>query len=584
MEDQVDLAEYLFRRLVQIGVGSVHGVPGDYNLVSLDYIQPAGLHWVGNANELNAGYAADGYARIKGVSAITTSFGVGELSAINAIAGAYAEKAAVVHIVGMPPRAPQNAGACLHHSLGDGNFRVFADMYKSVTVAQANLTDPSTAPRLIDETLKQCLLQNRPVYIELPSDMVTVKVPPPTTPIDLSVPGFDESFENQVVQLLLAKLSSAKRPLILVDGFTARYDIRTEINEFVQQTGIPTLTTPFGKSIVKETLPSYCGVYSGLIGDQAHHQWVDGCDLVFHFGPLRSDINTLGFTALTNPKVTVSFDRNSIHWDASVGPSMNGRAMSTKSLLKKLSEQLRTLEPLTHDVFPEIKDLPRNLLRDLAKTSPSSPVDQYTFWLRMSQHFRPGDILLTETGTSSYGGQSFVLPEDTVVINSSIWLSIGYMLAACQGAALAQREMVAAGTRPQGRTILFEGEGSLQMSAQAISDMIRNRLDVTIFVLNNSGYTIERLIHGFNANYNDIQPWRNLEAPSYFGAPRDDPSYPVRTRRIDTWGDLEAVLQDADIQAGKGLNVIEVFMGMGDAPEPLKRLAEYVGKRNRGAA
>ena len=243
MEHQVDLADYLFTRLTQIGLRSLHGVPGDYNLTALDYVEPAGIRWVGNANELNAGYAADGYARIKGIGAIATSFGVGELSAINAIAAAYSEKAPVVHIVGTPPLAAQRSGARLHHTLGDGNFRVFADMYKSVTVAQVNLDDALTAPRLIDMALKECLLQSRPVYIELPCDMVKVKVSAPDASLDLSIPAYDELYEDQRVEILVARIQSSRQPLILVDGFTARFNVRDEVNELVRITGIPTLTT-----------------------------------------------------------------------------------------------------------------------------------------------------------------------------------------------------------------------------------------------------------------------------------------------------------------------------------------------------
>lgn len=158
------------------------------------------------------------------------------------------------------------------------------------------------------------------------------------------------------------------------------------------------------------------------------------------------------------------------------------------------------------------------------------------------------------------------------------------MLGACQGAALAQRELAESGSRPPGRTILFEGEGSLQMSAQAISDIVRNKLDVTIFVLNNNGYTIERVIHGFGASYNDIQPWRNLEAPSYFGAPVDDPSYPVRTRRVENWGELRSALSEPGIREGRGLNMIEVFMDMADCPASLKTFADYLSKKNGGGS
>nr|CEG03353.1 unnamed protein product [Fusarium pseudograminearum CS3487] len=154
------------------------------------------------------------------------------------------------------------------------------------------------------------------------------------------------------------------------------------------------------------------------------------------------------------------------------------------------------------------------------------------------------------------------------------------MRAASQGVALTQRDMDKEGSRPQGRTILFEGEGSLQMSAQAISDIIRNKLDIVIFVINNNGYAIERLIHGFNASYNDIQPWCHLEAPKYFGAPLDNEVYPVRVRRIETWGQLEMALSDPEIQEGRGLSMVEVVVGIRDAPIALTKFADYLRVRN----
>lgn len=580
MKHEVDLTEYLFTRLAQIGVRSIHGVPGDYNLTILDYVEPAGLHWVGNANELNAGYAADGYARIKGCAALITSFGVGELSAINAIGASYSEKAPVVHIVGTPPLAAQNAGACLHHSLGDGNFRAYANMYRVLTVAQVNITDAKTASSLIDMALKECLLQSRPVYIEIPTDTVKIKVSAPVSLIDLATPGYSGNFEDERVDKVLAKIYGARQPLILVDGFTARFNVRAEVNELVRVTGFPTLTTPFGKSLVSEEHFNFHGVYHGSVGKPIHKVWVDSCDLVLRFGPLDSDVNTFGFAALPNPQITVTFEKHSVEIGTTLEPSSGDGYLHIKSTLRKLLARLDKSKIPKPQPYPENPADARNMLKYLLPAENDSVIDQRTFWLRMSKFFQPGDILLTETGTSSYGGQSFVLPNDTVVINSSIWLSIGYMLGACQGAALAQREMIKEGTRRHGRTILFEGDGSLQMSAQAISDIIRNRLDVTIFVLNNYGYTIERMIHGFHAPYNDIQPWRNLEAPSYFGAPKNDASYHVRTMRADTWGELNKILHDQEIQEGKGLTMIEIIMKADDAPESLRKFGEYLERRN----
>ncbi|KAK5053249.1 hypothetical protein LTR84_002223 [Exophiala bonariae] len=579
MSDQIDLTEFLFRRLHQIGVRSIHGVPGDYNLTALDYVEPAGLHWVGNANELNAGYAADGYARIRGVSVLVTTGGVGELSAINAIAGAYAEMAPVVHIVGTPPTQAQNGGVNLHHTLGDGNFRHFAEMASKVTVAQTNLIDAATATASIDSCLQACVSNSRPVYIELPTDMVTAKVPASALdkPLDLSIPFTDEGFEDTEVDLILEKIYSAKQPFIIVDGFTNRYGITEEADELVRVTGFPTSTTPFGKGIINETYPNFHGIYAGLAGNQIYNPWAYGTDLVLRLGPLNSDVNTYGFSTIPDRHKAITFDRDFVEVTGTKYTNVH-----IKSLLRRILDRLDKNKLPRQEPYPDL-GIPSEELKALPATQPQDVIDQLTFWRRISTFFRTGDIILTETGTPSLGGRDFVLPPHTQLINSSIWLSIGYMLGAAQGAALAQRELLAEGKQSQGRTILFEGDGSLQMTAQALSDIIRNRLDITIFVLNNDGYTIERWIHGMKAGYNDVQPWRYLEAPNYFGAPKDDPAYPVLTKRAENWGQLHEILADQQLQEGKGLNIVEVMMTKEDAPDVLKKLVQAVTKRNAGA-
>lgn len=579
MSDQIDLTDFLFRRLHQIGVRSVHGVPGDYNLTALDYVEPAGLHWVGNANELNAGYAADGYARIRGISVLITTGGVGELSAINAIAGAYAEMAPVVHIVGTPPTQAQDAGVNLHHTLGDGNFRHFAEMAAKVTVAQTNLVDPATATASIDRCLQACVANSRPVYIELPTNMVKAQVAASDLekPLDLSIPFTDEGFEDTEVDLILDKIYSAKQPFIIVDGFTNRFGISDEADELVRVTGFPTSTTPFGKGIINETYPNFHGIYAGDAGNQIYNPWAYGTDLVLRLGPLNSDVNTYGFSTIPDKHKAITFDRDFVEVAGTKYTNVH-----IKSLLRRILDRLDQKKLPRQEPYPDL-GIPSEELKALAPTQPEDVIDQLTFWRRISTFFRSGDIILTETGTPSLGGRDFVLPPHTRLINSSIWLSIGYMLGAAQGAALALRELLAEGKQSQGRAILFEGDGSLQMTAQAFSDIIRNRLDITIFVLNNDGYTIERWIHGMKAGYNDVQPWRYLEAPNYFGAPKDDPAYPVLTKRAENWGQLQEILAGQQLQEGKGLNIVEVMMTKEDAPDVLKKLVQAVTKRNAGA-
>ncbi|KAB2569462.1 Pyruvate decarboxylase [Lasiodiplodia theobromae] len=623
---KIPLAQYLFTRLSSdLNIRHVHGVPGDYTLTALDFITPesTNLRWVGNATELCAAYAADGYARAKtntvGIGALVTSFGVGELSSLNAVAAAYAERVPLVHVVGTPPRASQAARQCLHHTLGDGDHGVFARVYESVTVARAVLDDPATAAREVDRVLRACVAEGRPVYLAVPTDMVGVMVEKPAGPLLVPGGGEEEGSEEEVVErvaeAVVTAMRGAERPLVLVDGFTARFGVRDEVNGLVAATGFATLTTPFGKSVVDEGRENFHGVYAGMAGEAEVRTWVEGCDLVLRFGPLDSDINTFGFTTLPDPDVTVTFEKNSVRMGSKVpgrppGATGGDQTVALKPLLQKILKRLASVQlPATSDPFPAAREpLPKAL------PDSSSLVDQQSFWIRLSSFLRSGDIVLAETGTAAYGAHSLVLPADTTLINSALWLSIGYALAAAQGAALAQRERMTAvksaaagmaesgnaGTaveesakvesedapqqqqRSSGRTILFTGDGSFQMTCQSLSDIIRNRLSVVVFVLNNDGYTVERLIHGADAAYNDVQPWRYSDAPWFFGTPRDDPAYPVSTWRVGTWGELEGVLGDERVREGRGLHVVEVVMRVDDAPVSLVGFAEYVRRRNAG--
>lgn len=508
--------------------------------------------------------------------------GVGELSAINAIAGAYAEYVPVVHIVGTVPMYVQAAGLSMHHSLGNGEFKVFAEMYSKITCAQANLTDAVTATTMIDSTLRACITNRLPVYIELPTNMVTVEVSAAEldSPLDLAMNGHvtmngHREGPDTIVDILLEKIYAAKQPFIVVDGCTTAYKIKAEANALVHATGFLTATSPFGKGIINESYPNFYGIYSATAGDKAFMSWVQDCDLVLWLGPLLSDANTHGFTTIADPEKTISIRGDSIDF----GGSLKSKISDIKGFMGKVLSNLDRARLPEYTSSPNL-DHPAAAMKALPPSKPNDAIDQVTFWLRTSSFFRPGDIILTESGTPSAGSRDFVLPPDTTLINSAIWLSIGYMLSACQGAALAQREMIAQGLCSKGRTILFEGDGSLQMTTQAISDIIRNRLDVIIFVINNDGYAIERLVHGMTASYNDIQPWNYLAAPHYFGAPTNDPNYPVTTRRAENWGEMNAVLEDPEVQRGKGLCMVEVVMGREDAPLYLWKLVEETTKRN----
>jgi pyruvate decarboxylase len=243
---------------------------------------------------LYLGYAADGYARVNGISAIVTTFGVGELSAINAIAGAYSELVPVVHIVGTPSTISQRDGMLLHHTLGNGDFNVFANMSSQISVVMAKLNDPAEAAGAIDHALRECWVQSRPVYITLPTDMVQKKIEGARlrTPIDLSYPTNDPDQEAYVVDVILKYLHAARNPIILVDACAIRHRVLKEVHDLIDKTNLPAFVTPMGKGAVNETHPNYSGVYAGDGSQPDVKERIESSDLILTIGAIKSDFNT----------------------------------------------------------------------------------------------------------------------------------------------------------------------------------------------------------------------------------------------------------------------------------------------------
>lgn len=508
-----ELATYLFTRLRQLGIDSIFGVPRDYNLRLLDYVVPSGLQWIGNANELNAAYAADGYARIKGIAAIVTTFGVGELSAVNAIAGSYAEFAPVIHIVGTPSREKQSSRARVHHTFNDGDYKRFSQIYENVTAAQTSLWDVSTLTDQIYWALQQCLLHQRPVYIQVPDDLVQTRIPADGLANPISMPSLGFLEDDKLTGFCLdivEKLCLADRPLILVDGETRPLSISSDVQSFIDMTGWPTWTTPFGKGLVDETGSTFHGVYRGKFDSAAVQNIFEKADLIVNFGPHHSSSNTYGFSAVPRPEVTISFTMAGVQVFNNTAPDI-----PSKLVLRKLLECIDASRLKANTISSH---LPRDFTLSFSDQDLSSPITQDKLWRLIAPMLRPGDIVLGETGTAGYGVREMPLPPAARVFTPVTWLSIGYMLPAALGAAKAQEEMRASSSHQVARTILLIGDGSFQMTAQELSTIIRQELDVIVFLINNNGYTIERAIHGRRQGYNDIAGWRYLEAPSFFGA------------------------------------------------------------------
>jgi pyruvate decarboxylase/indolepyruvate decarboxylase len=547
----ITVGDYLLLRLVQIGVKHIFGVPGDYNMEFLDRIVlNENLKWIGNCNELNAAYAADGYARINGIAALVTTFGVGELSAINGIAGAYAEYVPVVAITGSPATKKQKMGGLLHHTLGTGDFTMFARMFEKVTVAQASLT-PENPTAEIDRVLNACLLQKQPVYINLPMDVASTEVAAPSGEFMPPVFPIERATLDEAIDASVSLLEKAEKPVILADIGVDRYHLQEELRNLLAATGYPYATLSMGKALLEETHPQYIGIYNGAVSDNYVRRRIEQADCVLSIGTYLTDFNTGKFSAQLDPGRTIEVHGQYLKIKRAL---YNNVAM--QDFLPALSKQLKHRDAISLDIKPAKDNLKAGFTTSFQPNN-SASIKLERFLQRLAHFLKEDDIVVAEIGIAFFGALLVPFPKGTTFVGQLLWASIGYSLGAVLGCASAA---------PQRRSILLIGDGSFQMTAQELSTLLRYDLKPIIFLINNDGYTIERDIHGEKMPYNDIQRWNYHKLPEVFG----NNSW---SAKVGTEAELETALQKAE-QDRDSLAFIEVVMDKMDNPENLLKLLQ----------
>ncbi|BEO38726.1 indolepyruvate decarboxylase [Serratia marcescens] len=547
------VADYLLDRLAQIGIRHVFGVPGDYNLQFLDHvIAHPQVSWVGCANELNAAYAADGYARCKPAAALLTTFGVGELSALNGVAGSYAEYLPVIHVVGTPALRAQRAGDLLHHSLGDGDFTHFARIAKEVSVAQANLTADNAAVE-IDRLIATALLEHRPVYLMLPSDVAQAPLPAKPAPLMLRQAGLSQNALRAFIAAAREKLLGARRVSLLADFLADRFGVETALDSWMQEVAIPHASLLLGKGVLDENRAGFVGTYCGGASDPAVQQSIENADVVINVGVRFTDTITGGFTHHLPMEKCIDIQP----FEAWVGRRRFNRIPMRDAVLAlhRLSLSLAARWPLPTIVRPPLPE------------AAGEGLDQHAFWRQMQDFLRPDDIVLADQGTACFGAATLTLPRGSRMIVQALWGSIGYTLPAAFGVQTAE---------PQRRVVLLIGDGAAQLTVQELGSMLRDGLKPVIFVLNNQGYAIERAIHGPEQSYNDIAAWNWTQLPAALAGDR-----PVKALRVnDAEGLSQALREVAD---GDRLAFIEVMLPKRDIPELLDTLSRVIHSRNAAA-
>lgn len=552
MTTSYTVADYLLDRLADCGVDHLFGVPGDYNLQFLDHvIAHRQIRWVGCANELNAAYAADGYARMQGCGALLTTFGVGELSALNGVAGSFAEHVPVLHIVGAPSTGAQQRRECLHHTLGDGNFDHFRQMSVPVSVAQGVL-DAANARDEIDRVLRDIVRYSRPGYLLLPADIASLPTSRPVNALTANNAPTDSTELAEFVSHARALLRDSRRVSLLADVLALRFGLQSTLNKWVDAVPIPHATMLMGKGLFNETHAGFVGTYSGGASLPETRAAIEDADVIFCIGTCFTDTITAGFTHHIPLEKSIEIQpfaaRVGKRWFSGIN----------------MQEAVNALITLSRDFSAQWQIQPGRVMK--SASADNGHLTQRHFWQTLEKYLQPHDILLGDQGTAAFGLADLMLPQGASLIVQPLWGSIGYTLPAAFGAQTSQ---------PDRRVVLVVGDGAAQLTIQELSSMLRDGLRPLILLLNNEGYTVERAIHGPEQRYNDISLWNWTQIPQALNL----------DCQAECWKVTNASqLNDALTRATRGdkLMLLEVMLPKMDIPPLLKAVTQALEARNNG--
>lgn len=544
-ETRPSIGEYLLERLQDYGVKDCFGIPGDYILSFYAMLERSPINLIGCTSEDCAGFAADAYARVHGMGALCVTYCVGGLSVCNPIACAYAEKSPVVMITGSPGLRERIHNPLLHHMVR--NFRTQYDVFEKLCVAGTELEEPLIAFREIDRVLAACQRYKRPVYIEIPRDMVGVR--PEALPMyENPAPPSDPRALHEAVEEAARRIEQARQPVLLLGVEIHRFGLQDLAVKLAEQAGLPMAATMLGKGVVEETHPLYMGLYEGAIGREEITRYVEASDCVVMLGTFMTDINLGIYTA-----------------ELDIG-----------DCIYATSEQLRIRHHHYRDV--RLEDFLRSLVergvvrqrpqppaptewhRETYALEPARPIAITRLMLRLDEQLDDNTIVIADVGDALFASTELTTHNRTEFISPAYYTSMGFAVPGALGAQTA---------RPDARVIAIVGDGAFQMTGMELSTIVRLKMPVIVIVLDNGGYGTERLLHPGQFQFNSIQPWNYHQLPIVLGGGK---GYVVRTE-----GEFDAALSAA-WNDRSGPSILEVRLDPQDRSRALDRLAAMMQK------
>lgn len=544
MASNSSVGDYLINRLQESGVRHIFGVPGDYVLNFFKKLSESPLQVINTCDEQGAGFAADAYARLNGLGVVCVTYGVGGLKVANTTGEAFAEMVPVLVISGAPGRHERLKNPMLHHR--SNQFNTQKRIFEQITVASAELNDPSTAMAEIERVLADIQRFKRPGYLELPRDMVNALIEPGPRPA-VNEPKSDPDALQEALNESIEKINAANRPVILVGEEIYRFGLQDRVIRLAEQTNIPMAVSILGKSAVPETHPLYMGVYAGGLGDVSVRDYVENSDCQILLGVLMTDMNMGIYTAHLDPRRVIS---------------VSGEQIAIEHHFYEKVTAHDYLDGLIHSIFNQCSYdwvKPPQFSGELEPAPPNQKITVQRLFQHINAFLDCNMVVISDVGDSLFGAIDLVTCRSAQFLSPAYYTSLGFAVPASVGVQV---------SHPDLRPLVLVGDGAFQMTGLEISTAVRYHLNPIIVVLNNGGYATERPM--IDGPFNDVLNWNYACLPDLLGSGMGF--------KVETEQQLERALAAAYANTAS-YSILDVKLAPNDISPALQRLTQSLGKQ-----
>ncbi|MFQ5862802.1 MAG: alpha-keto acid decarboxylase family protein [Candidatus Brocadiales bacterium] len=525
------IADYIFKRLKEEGVEYTFGIPGDFILPLYAAQERCGMKTVVVTHEPSAGFAADVYARIKGLGVAIATHGVGALNMVNPIALAYAEESPVIVLAGAPEIRRRNPDALFHHRVK--NYETQQKIYQEVTASTAVLNDEVTATSEIDRVINTTKKLSRPGYIEIPRDMVNVDAPPSSRP-SYERPDERKAALKEALGEIITRLNTSRRPVIYAGVEIERFGLMKALAKLVEKLNLPVATTLLGKSVISENHPNFIGNYIGKLSPRAVRDYIERSDCILSLGSLPIDFGVAGvFTSYTPNIIQVTSEKVCVshHCYQDIG-------------LIDVVEGLLKTKTLKRRQFKPLKKRPTKKMLRGKRLTVASIIDE------LNDFLTDNHLVISDVGDCLFA--SVELKTD-VFIGPAYYASMGFAVPGAIGAQLAM---------PSRRPVVLVGDGCFQMTGVELSTAKKMGLNPIVIVFDNSTFSTLKVLDK-DRDYLQVNRWDYVGIARCLGG---------RGVQVATRQEFREALREAN--TGKDFHLIDAILDENDISPTLGRLAK----------